>query len=145
MPYKVLMDAQEVADFLDQVFPQTRSGGRIITIKSISPGEAVVHFRAGEDHLRPGGTVSGPTLFTLADLAAYAVILGHIGPKALAVTTNLNINFMRKPEPGTLIGKVRLLKLGKRLAVTDCEIRSEGSDDILAHATATYSLPADRS
>lgn len=145
MAMDVVMSAQDVSDFLDQVFPQTRSGGRVITIESITPGESVLSFKAGDDHLRPGGTVSGPTLFSLADLGAYAVILGHIGPKALAVTTNLNINFMRKPEPGTLIGKTRLLKLGKRLAVTDCEIRSEGSEDIVAHATATYSIPADRS
>lgn len=95
-------------------------------------------------HLRPGGTVSGPTLFSLADFAAYAVILGHIGPQALAVTTNLNINFLNKASPGTLLGHCRILKLGRRLVVTECDITADGSDDLIAHASATYSIPPAR-
>jgi uncharacterized protein (TIGR00369 family) len=96
-------------------------------------------------HLRPGGTVSGPSMFTLADLAMYAVTLAMIGPVALAVTTNCSIDFVRKPEAGRdLIGSARLLKLGKMLAVGDVLIRAEGSDAVLARASMTYAIPPNR-
>lgn len=136
-----VMTAEEVMDLLDREFPQIHAGGRVYSIESITPGEAVVRFSANDLHLRPGGTVSGPSMMALADLAAYVVILAHIGPVALAVTTNLNINFLRKPEPGDLLGRCRLLKLGKRLAIVECGIAGEGEDDYVAHATATYSVP----
>ncbi|OKL43630.1 PaaI family thioesterase [Pseudovibrio exalbescens] len=135
------MTAAEVTRFLDEVFPQMHAQGRIYFVDQIVWRQAQVRCVAGEQQLRPGGTVSGPTLMTLADFASYAVILGSIGPRALAVTTNLNINFLRKPEAGVLIAKCRILKLGKRLIVTDCEIAGEGSEDLVAHATATYSVP----
>jgi len=136
-----VMTPDEVTELLDAVFPQMHANGRVYTIDSISPGEAVVRLKAREEHLRPGGTVSGPSMMTLADYAAYVVILAHIGPQALAVTTNLNINFMTKPGPGDLLGTCRLLKLGKRLAVVDCAIAGEGDEAMAAHATATYSIP----
>lgn len=141
MSLTVVMNAEEVTAFLDEVFQQETAGRGRFVVTQMQPGETEVRFVTNERHLRPGGTVSGPTMFAMADVCAYAVVLGHVGPKALAVTTNLNINFMRKPEPGVLIGRTRLLKLGKRLAVTDCEIYTEGSDDMVAHATATYSIP----
>ena len=90
---------------------------------------------------RPGGTVSGPTIMMLADVGMYVAILASIGWVPLAVTTNLNINFLRKPAPGALIAECRLLKLGKRLAVGEVVIRSEGDEDLVAHATSTYSIP----
>ncbi len=136
-----VMTVEEVSEFLDREFPQIHAGGRIYSIDSISDGEAVVRVSASDAHLRPGGTVSGPTMMALADLAAYVVILAHIGPVALAVTTNLNINFLRKPEAGDLLATCSLLKLGKRLAVTECGIAGEGEEDLVAHATATYSVP----
>ncbi|MBS8259813.1 PaaI family thioesterase [Roseibium polysiphoniae] len=136
-----VMNSQEVSAFLDEVFPQIHAGGRAYSVDSISEGEAVVRLSATEMHLRPGGTVSGPAMMALADLAAYVAILAHIGPVALAVTTNLNINFLRKPEPGDLLCTCRILKLGKRLAVVDCAIAGEGEEDYVAHATATYSVP----
>ncbi|ADZ71090.1 PaaI family thioesterase [Polymorphum gilvum] len=136
-----VMTVDEVTAFLDREFPQIHDGGRVYAVERIAPGEAVVRLSASERHLRPGGTVSGPSMMALADLAAYVVILAHIGPVALAVTTNLAINFLRKPEPGDLIGTCRLLKLGKRLAVTECGIAGEGEIDLVAHATATYSVP----
>ncbi|WP_346896076.1 PaaI family thioesterase [uncultured Roseibium sp.] len=136
-----VMSVGEISDFLDREFPQIHVGGRVYAIDAISPGEAVVRLSANEMHLRPGGTVSGPSMMALADLAAYVVILAHIGPVALAVTTNLNINFLRKPEPGDLVATCKLLKLGKRLAVTECGIGGEGEEDYVAHATATYSVP----
>jgi uncharacterized protein (TIGR00369 family) len=135
------MNVAELTEFLDREFPQIHTGGRTFHILSIEPGLAVVKLEARDHHLRPGGTVSGPSMFSLADLAAYVAILGHIGPVALAVTTNLNINFLRKPPAGDLIGHCRILKLGKRLAVTEVSIHSGGDPEPVAHATATYSIP----
>lgn len=136
-----VMTAGEIMEMLDREFPQIHAGGNVYSISGVSPGEAVVRLTASELHLRPGGTVSGPSMMALADLAAYVVILAHIGPVALAVTTNLNINFLRKPGPGDLLCTCRLLKLGKRLAVVECGIAGEGEEDLVAHATATYSVP----
>jgi uncharacterized protein (TIGR00369 family) len=139
-----LMDVAELTDFLDRAFPQLLDGGRSFFVEAVYPGGAAMRLAATERHLRPGGTVAGPSLMALADLVAYAAILAHIGPVALAVTTNLSINFLRKPLPGDLVGEGRLLKLGQRLAVVDCAIRSVGSDDIVAHAVVTYSIPPNR-
>ena len=91
--------------------------------------------------LRPGGTISGPTMMGLTDFAMYVAILASIGPVPLAVTTNLNINFLRKPSQRDLIAEVKLIKLGKRLAVGDVAIYSDGEEDMVAHATSTYSIP----
>ena len=139
-PAAPVMTAPEVSSYLDEVFPQIKTNGDNIAVVTVAPGEAVVRLEADDKHLRPGGTVSGPTLFMLADLAAYAVILAHIGRVALAVTTNLNINFLMKPEPGPLNATATILKLGKRLVVTDIAIVDSGGE-MVAHATATYSIP----
>ncbi len=136
-----VMTAEDIMEMLDREFPQIHAGGRVYSIDGVSPGEAVVRLSANDVHLRPGGTVSGPSMMALADLAAYVVILAHIGPVALAVTTSFNINFLRKPEPGDLLATCRLLKLGKRLVVIECGIAGEGEDELVAHATATYSVP----
>lgn len=136
-----VLSVEELEAFLDREFPQIHADGRIYQVERLGPGEAVLSVRAAERHLRPGGTVSGPTMMALVDLAAYAVILAHLGPVALAVTTNLNINFLRKPEPGDLVATCRLLKLGKRLAVTECAVTGRAGGDPVAHATATYSIP----
>ena len=118
------MSASELDAFLHADFPQLGGphGGYAVT--AVAPGAATMTLVTGDPHLRPGGTVSGPTLFGLADVAAYVVILAHIGPVALAVTTNLSINFLRKPEPGRLAAHARILKLGKRLAVVEISIAS---------------------
>lgn len=139
-PAAPVMSAPEVSAYLDEVFPQIKSNGDNISVVDVSPGAALVRLDADEKHLRPGGTVSGPTMFMLADLAAYSVILAHIGKVALAVTTNLNINFLMKPEPGPLDATATILKLGKRLVVTDIAMRDSGGQ-MVAHATATYSIP----
>ncbi|MCW7545855.1 PaaI family thioesterase [Aurantimonas coralicida] len=135
------MTKAELEAFLDSDFPQIggREGGYSIT--DVSPGAATMRLDASDRHLRPGGTVSGPSLFALADLAAYVAILAHIGPVALAVTTNLSINFLRKPEPGGILGEARLLKLGKRLAVVDIALTNAADEALVAHAVATYSIP----
>jgi uncharacterized protein (TIGR00369 family) len=136
-----IMTAEAISAFLDETFPQLHFGGRAYFVDAVAPGSAVMRLKAGERHLRPGGTVSGPTLFALADLSAYCAVLAHIGPVALAVTTDLTIHFLRKPQPGDLLCEARLLKLGKSLAVIDCAIRGDGTDDLVAHAVATYSIP----
>lgn len=139
-PATPVMTAPEVSSYLDEVFPQIKVNGDTIEVIEVSPGAALVRLNADQRHLRPGGTVSGPTMFMLSDLAAYAVILAHIGRVALAVTTNLNINFLMKPEPGPLNATATILKLGKRLVVTDIAICDSGGE-LVAHATATYSIP----
>ncbi len=104
---------------------------------------AVVRAPYSEEFLRPGGTVSGPVMMGLADYAMYAAVLTKIGIVELAVTTNLNINFLRRPLPGDVLAEARLLKLGRRLAVGEVALHSEGVDDLVAHVTATYSIPPD--
>lgn len=141
MDLKPIMDAQALNRFLETDFPQIHTDGKVFDVTMVGPGMVVMQLVPNERHLRPGGTVSGPTLFALADVAAYCVVLAHIGPVALAVTTNLNINFLRKPKPGPLSCTCRLLKLGKRLAVIDASIFDEDGGDLVAHATATYSIP----
>ena len=141
MSLEPIMSTAEITALLDKEFPQIHIGGRTFHVETIEPGYAVVRLEVGDQHLRPGGTVSGPSMFSLADLSAYVAILGHIGPVALAVTTNLNINFLRKPPQGDLFGHCRILKLGKRLAVTEVSILSGEDPEPVAHATATYSIP----
>lgn len=139
-----VMQSGELEDYIYHVFPEIHDNGkRPYSIEHIEPGRADIRFSATEKHLRPGGTVSGPAMMALADLGLYAVILAHIGPVSLAVTTNLNINFLRKPAMGDLTGEARLLKLGKRLAVGEVYIRGIESD-VVAHATGTYSIPPER-
>ena len=115
-----------------------------ITIERIGGKSARARFRVGKKHLRPGDTVSGPTLMALADVAMYAALLGEIGLVPLAVTTNLNINFLRKPAQRDVIGEARLLKVGKRLAVGEVSLFSDGDADPVAHVTCTYSIPPGR-
>jgi uncharacterized protein (TIGR00369 family) len=136
-----IMDPEALNRFLETDFPQIHTDGKVFDVTHVGPGTVVMRLVPNERHLRPGGTVSGPTLFALADVAAYCVVLAHIGPVALAVTTSLNINFLRKPQSGPLSCTCRLLKLGKRLAVIEASIFDEDADNLVAHATATYSIP----
>ena len=132
------MTADEIDAFLADHFPQAQGHARIETI-----GDDTMQLRLPyrDAFLRPGGTLSGPTLMTLADTSMYFLILAMIGPVALAVTTDLNIHFLRRPSPRDLIAHVRMLKLGKRLAVGEVLITSDGEPGAVAHATATYALP----
>lgn len=141
MPEPV-MTREAIEAFLDREFPQLHHGGRSYAIDAVEPGLARMRLIFHERHLRPGGTVSGPALMTLADVGLYVVILAHLGPVALAVTTSLTFNFLRKPAPRDALAECRLLKLGRRLAVGEVSIRSEGSDDLVCHATGTYAIPS---
>lgn len=117
-----------------------------IAVEEIGEGTARLRLPASDEVLRPGGTISGPTMMTLADFAMYAAVLGAIGRVEMALTTNLSINFLRPPPPGDLIGDCRLLKLGKRLAYGEVLITSPAVEDgdPVAHATLTYSIPPQR-
>ncbi len=131
----------ELRAYLADIFPQVWSRGDY-TIEEVAHMSATVRLRHHPDHLRPGGTISGPAMFALSDLALYVAILHEIGRVKLAVTTNISINFLRRPEPNDLIARARLMKLGKRLAVGKVALYSPGQTDMVAHATGTYSIPA---
>ena len=139
-----LMTAAEVNDLLKEVYPQLNDHYDFYQVTAVFPGGCTVRLNADERHLRPGGTVSGPSLFTLADIGGYVCVLSHAGPDALSVTTNLNINFMRKAEAGPIDGHCRILKLGKSLMVFDIDIVSGPDRQTIAHATGTYSIPPSR-
>lgn len=135
------MTVPELETFLRSEFPQAFSAGDV-TIEAAGGASCRIRLHYSDRMLRPGGTISGPTLMGLADFAMYVVLLSAIGPVGLAVTTNLNINFLRKGVAGQdVLAEARLLKLGKRLAVGEVSLMSEGSPDIIAHVTATYSIP----
>ena len=138
------MNADEIAELLREVFPQAFYPGCGLTIERVEHANIRVRRHFQEDYLRPGGTISGPTMMELADFAMYVAVFSAIGPQPLAVTTNLNINFLRKPAQTDLIADARLMKVGKRLVVGEVIIFSEGSDDPVAHVTSTYSIPNDR-
>lgn len=124
---------------MQEAFPQRADDFRI---EEVGAEHLRVRLISAEKHLRPGGTVSGPSMFALADVAIYLMVLARIGPVALAVTTNCSIDFMRKPVSGLdLIGEARLLKLGRSLAVGDVLIRSEGQQEVVARASLTYAIP----
>jgi uncharacterized protein (TIGR00369 family) len=135
------MTREELRRFLETEFPQAPAG---ITVDSVDDTTIRIRQKTLDQHLRPGGTVSGPTLMAMVDFGFYLLLLSRLGPVALAVTTNLNINFMRKPDPGHLVGEGRLLKLGKTLAVGDFTIWNDGEKDPVAHATVTYAIPPKR-
>ncbi|HGG04879.1 MAG TPA: PaaI family thioesterase [Aliiroseovarius sp.] len=133
------MTLGQLRDFMRAQFPQVEDDFEVL---AVSPMHLTMKKRVQDKHLRPGGTVSGPAMFTLADVAVYLAILAMVGPKALAVTTNCSIDFMRKPAAGKdLIAETRLLKLGKVLAVGDVLIFSQGQDSPVARASLTYSIP----
>jgi uncharacterized protein (TIGR00369 family) len=129
---------EEIIAFLVTSFPQAK-----IAVEAVGNRGATVALQVGPDHLRPGGTVSGPTLVSVADMALYVAILGEIGIVPLTVTTSLTINFLRKPRADQrLIGVCSLLKVGRSLAVGEVSLFSEGDAEPVAHVVGTYSIPA---
>ena len=134
------MNAAELSAFLRLEFPQVADEFEMV---ELSATRLEVALRVQDKHLRPGGTVSGPSMFALADVAAYLHILALIGPKALAVTTNCGIDFMRKPSAQDLLCKNEVVKLGRSLAVCQSLIYSEGQAQPVARANLTYAIPQD--
>jgi len=138
-----VMSGPDLLKFLADSFPQ--AAHLQLQVEHVDDRSIRLRLPVDERHLRPGGIVSGPTLMWLADCGTYLLILAQLGPVAQAVTTNLNMSFLRRGEAGRdLIGQGRLLKLGTRLAVAEFTILSDGSDDPVAHATLTYSIPPRR-
>ncbi len=136
------LNAAEIADLLHREFPQAFYEGCGLSIERVDYGNIRVRRHFHEDYVRPGGTISGPTMMELADFAMYVAVFSAVGPQPLAVTTNLNINFLRKPAPADLIAEAKLLKVGRRLAVGEVAIYSDGQAAPVAHVTSTYSIPA---
>jgi uncharacterized protein (TIGR00369 family) len=138
------MSADEIGKLLEIEFSQAFFPGCGFSIERVDYGNVSVRWAFHQDALRPGGTISGPTMMELADFAMYVAVFSAVGPQPLAVTTNLNINFLRKPAQADLLAEARLMKVGKRLAVGEVLIRSEGQNEPVAHVTSTYSLPEQR-
>jgi uncharacterized protein (TIGR00369 family) len=139
-----VLTAEQVNALMDTVYPQLNEQSRHYEAIDVFPGGCTVRLNAAERHLRPGGTVSGPSLFTLADIGGYVCVLSHAGPDALSVTVNLDINFVRKAEAGPIDGHCRILKLGRSLMVFDIDIVAGPDGHTVAHATGTYSIPPKR-
>jgi uncharacterized protein (TIGR00369 family) len=128
----------EMHDYMAEVFPEL---GPRLEVLEIAPYRLLARMATIPADLRPGGTVSGPTLFALADCAYYMATLAMIGREALTVTTGAAIDFMRKPAPGWLRAEARVLKLGRALSVGDVLVFSEGVEGPVARASLTYSIP----
>ena len=135
------MSIPEIEDLLRREFPQSMRDGGGLKIEHVEYAVARVRKAFNPNSIRPGGTISGPTMMGLADFALYVAIFSAIGPQTLAVTTNLNINFLKKPGQADLIADARLMKVGKRLVIGEVAVRSDGDDEPVAHVTATYSVP----
>lgn len=134
-----VLDADEISAFLVEVFPGAMDH---FTIEAVGDMTARVRMRFNEQRLRPGGTISGPSLMTLADTGVWVALLAQIGRVALSVTSHLDIDFLRKADPGDVIGDVRLLKVGRKLAVGTVTMFSEHDDRPVAHASVTYAIPS---
>jgi acyl-coenzyme A thioesterase PaaI-like protein len=127
----------EIVEFITSEFPQSKC-----IIDDVGSKSATIRHNITEAELRPGGTVSGPVMMFVADVALYVAILGEIGIVPLTVTTSLNINFLRKPAADkAIIGVCKLIKLGRTLAIGEVSIYSEGNPDMVAHAVGTYAIP----
>lgn len=133
------MNGEEILALMNEVFPPV--DGMQLRIPELSEDAITLVWPVGDEHIRPGGTISGPAMMTIADTAAYFLVLANVGPEPLAVTTSLNINFLRKPAPGELIAEARKLKQGSRLFVCDVFIRTSASEELVAQASVTYSVP----
>ena len=136
-----MMTVEELERFFLAEFPQVFHAESGIAIEAVWERGCRVRQAFRQGSLRPGDTISGPTMMALADFAMYVAVLAAIGPVPLAVTINLNINFLRKAAPRDLLAEARLLKLGKRLATGEVTICSQGETEPVAHVTSTYSIP----
>jgi len=142
MSSQATVSLEQLQAFLREHFPQGEQYGRL---EVLGKGSATLRLSVSDEHLRPGGTVSGPAMMALADVAVYAALLSEIGLVPLAVTTNLNINFLSKPAAGVdLLADAKMLKVGRSLAVGEVTIHSEGNSDPVAHAVMSYAIPQDR-
>jgi uncharacterized protein (TIGR00369 family) len=137
---RLRMDAEALNAFMLQAFPDRDPGerGRVV---EVAPGRVTTRIDYDPKMLRPGGVVSGPIMMGLADHAVYALVLAHIGPVPMAVTTSLNIHFLRPAKAGAVTAETRLLRLGRRIATAEVSIWTEAPERIAAHATVAYAIP----
>ena len=133
------VSAAELAEMARENVPMV--GMLAMQVESVEPGAVTIRVPYRDAFVRPGGTVSGAVMMAVADFAMYGVVLSLIGRVELAVTTNLSINFLRRPPPGDVLAKARILKLGKRLAVGEVYLHGGDDEDLVAHVTSTYSIP----
>jgi uncharacterized protein (TIGR00369 family) len=136
-----VLDADGVNALLRRAFPQSPDQG-FPRVTQVEPGRLRIVSPYRVDMLRPGGVIAGPTLMSLADTAAYAIVLAHIGDQLMAVTSQLNMSFLRGAQPGDLHAEAEMLRLGRRLATCDVRIWTEGPDRLAAQANVTYALPS---
>ncbi|MDB5986830.1 MAG: PaaI family thioesterase [Nevskia sp.] len=133
------MTAQQVTDLIHLGFDAKRP---MLSVEEVRPNFVRTRLLYRDSMLRPGKVLSGPAMFTAADLAMYALVLSHVGPQLMAVTANLNINFLNKAAPGDIIADGKLLKLGRRLAVMEAALFSSAAPELcIAHVTGSYALP----
>ena len=136
---KLQFSISELSSYLDEVFPQVVNRYRIVDLQQ---GYARVIQNITQENLRPGGTVSGPTIFSLVDIGMYILLLAHIGKEPLAVTTNCSIDFLKKPKMDEeLFADCNLLKLGKTLVVGEVLVKSSEKEALLARSSITYYRP----
>ena len=141
-PMPPRLEAARITELVDIRFPQIHAGGRAMLIEEVHDRSARVRMATDPRHIRPGGTISGPAMFALADFSIYVAIIASLGEPGFDwVTSSLNINFLARPAPTPMTALARLIRLGRRSAVGEVELYSEGVDDMVAHATANYTLP----
>ena len=139
------LSVAQVTALIDANFPQIHAGGRSMLIETVGSRQARVRLRFTERSVRPGGTISGPTMFTLADFSIYVALIATLGAQGIpALTTNLNITFLKRPEQGDFIAQTRIIRLGQRLAYADVGLMMDGADEMVAHATGSYAIPGSK-
>lgn len=135
------LSVAEVTALIDAHFPQIHVGGRSMVIESVGSRQARVRLKFTEGSVRPGGTISGPAMFTLADFSIYVALIATLGAEGIpALTTNLNITFLKRPKQGDLIAQTRIIRLGRRLAYADVALSMDGGGEEVAHATGSYAI-----
>jgi len=138
----LVLNAGEIEDYLLEVFPQLYAEGeQQYFVEEVAPFQARIRLKYHDRHLRPGGTFSGPSIMSLGDVTVWIMVLAHLGRVESAVTTSLNVNFLNRPGKVDLIAQGKLLKLGRRLAIGEVTLFSDGIEAPVAHITATYSIP----
>ena len=133
------LQVEELAELIREGVPLV--GGMGVSVETVGEGTVRLRLPYRADFVRPGGTVTGPAMFALADVALYGAVLSLIGRVELAVTTSMTVNFLRRPAPVAVVAEARVLKLGKRLAYGEVLLWSEGENEPVAHVTGTYSIP----
>jgi len=135
------LSVAEVTALIDANFPQIHAGGRSMFIEAVGSRQARVRLKFTERSIRPGGTISGPAMFTLADFSIYVALIATLGAEGIpALTTNLNITFLKRPGQGDLVAETRIVRLGRRLAYAEVALSMDGDDDVVAHATGSYAI-----